>query len=255
MWHAVEGSSEKGWLDADGKLIIDPAREKFLDYSKKLIDEGLCNDTSDWTEAWFADMAGTGPKGCFGFFGPAWLINYTMGENCGAWIPTGEKDADGKDIKKLDKTKGTYGDWAVCTSPVGFFWGGTWVLANKDTDKAALCGDIIKYITLDTTKDGIQYKFANGLLNDAGTKDTVASETVTAISDGTVEFLGGQNMLDVFGPAQAYATSKNKTESDEDINSVWRDQVRQYAHGDKSRDQAIADFKQTVADKYGIEAA
>ena len=74
IWHAVENSSETGWI-VDGKLNIDPKREEFLDLSKQLKDSGYHNDTQDWQDAWFADMKGEGEKGIFGFFGPAWLIN------------------------------------------------------------------------------------------------------------------------------------------------------------------------------------
>ena len=76
IWHAVENSSEKGWL-VDNKLYIDPKREEFLDLSKKLKDNGYHHDTQDWTEGWFADMKKDG--GVLGFFGPAWLINYVIG--------------------------------------------------------------------------------------------------------------------------------------------------------------------------------
>ncbi len=237
IWHAVENSSDTGWI-VDGKLNIDPKREEFLDLSKKLKDNGYHNDTQDWQDAWFADMKGEGEQQIFGFFGPAWLINYTLAPNCGG-------EAVGE---------GTYGDWAVCNPPIGFFWGGTWVLANKDTAKAEAVGDIIEWITLDSTEDGLQYMWANGTLNgEGGTKDAVASGTVMAMSDGALDFLGGQNMFDVFVPANQFANGKNLTQYDETINSYWRDQVREYTAGNKDRDQAIADFKQTVADNLDIE--
>ena len=82
LWHAVENSSDAGWI-VDGALTIDPKREAFLDLSKQLKDNGYHNDTQDWTDAWYADMKGTGEKGILGFFGPAWLINYTIDPNCG----------------------------------------------------------------------------------------------------------------------------------------------------------------------------
>ena len=118
IWHAIENSSDKGWI-VDDKLYIDPKREAFFDASKQLTDKGWSNQTQDWTEAWYADMQGKGPKPVFGFFGPAWLINYVMAGNSG-----GSKVGEG-----------TYGDWAVCNSPIGFFWGGTWVLASKVLQK------------------------------------------------------------------------------------------------------------------------
>ena len=236
LWHAVENSSDQGWI-VDGKLTIDPKREAFLDYSKELKDNGYHNDTQDWTDAWFADMKDEGPKGVFAYFGPAWLINYTLAPNCGG-------EAVGE---------GTYGDWAVCAPPVGFFWGGTWVLANKDSTKKEAVGQIIDWITLNATQDGLQYKWANGTLNgEGGTKDCVASGTVMAMSDGSLDFLGGQNMFDAFVPANQYANGKNLTQYDETINSYWRDAVRQYTSGEKDRETAIADFKTNVGDNLDV---
>ena len=236
IWHAVENSSDKGWI-VDGKLNIDPKREEFLDLSKKLKDNGYHNDTQDWQDAWFADMKGEGAQQIFGFFGPAWLINYTLAPNCG-----GEKVGEG-----------TYGDWAVCEPPIGFFWGGTWLLANKDTQKKEAVKDILEWITLDSSEEGLQYMWANGTYNgEDGTKDCVASGTVMSKSDGSVEFLGGQNMFDVFVPANSYAKGTNLTQYDETINTYWREQVREYTAGNKSREQAIADFKQQVADNLDV---
>ncbi len=236
IWHAVENSSDKGWI-VDGALNIDPKRENFLDLSKDLMDNGYHNDTQDWQDAWFADMKGEGAQEIFGFFGPAWLINYTLAPNCGG-------EAVGE---------GTYGDWAVCEPPIGFFWGGTWVLASKDSAKKEAVGQIIDWITLNCTEDGLQYMWANGTFNgEGGTKDCVASGTVMAMSDGSVDFLGGQNMFDIFVPANQYANGTNLTQYDETINQYWRDAVREYTAGNKDRETAIADFKTNVADNLDV---
>ena len=236
MWHAVENSSDSGWI-VDGKLTIDPKREAFLDLSKQLMDNGYHHDTQDWTEGWFADMQKDG--GVFGFYGPAWLINYTIAPN------SGEGD------------NSSAGDWAVCPPNVGFFWGGTWVLAGNTvvgTDKAEVVADIIKWITLDTDENSLQYHWANGTLNgEGGTKDTVASGTVMAKSNGEMEFLGGQDMFEVFVPANQYANGANLTQYDETINNYWRDAVRQYTAGNLSREDAINAFKQNVADNLDVE--
>ena len=236
IWHAFENSSDKGWI-VDGKLYIDPKREAFFDASKTLMDNGYHNDTQDWQDAWFADMKDEGPKGIFGFFGPAWLVNYTLAPNCGG-------EAVGE---------GTYGDWGVCAPPIGFFWGGTWVLANKDTTKKEAVAKLIEWITLDSSDDGLQYKWANGTLNgEGGTKDCVASGTVMSKSNGELDFLGGQNMFEAFVPANAYANGKNLTQYDETINSYWRDAVREYTSGNLSKEDAIAAFKANVADNLDV---
>ncbi|REJ11599.1 MAG: ABC transporter substrate-binding protein [Paenibacillaceae bacterium] len=237
IWHPIENSSDQGWI-VDGKLHIDPKREAFLDMSKRLKDNGYHNDTRDWQEAWFADMNGSGPKPVFGFFGPAWLINYVMKDNVGD----------------------TFGDWAVTEPTTGFFWGGTWLLANKevlkDEAKKQAVADFIKWVTLDTSETGLQYFWANGTMveGEQGTKDSVASSVVMEKSNGELDILGGQNMFDVFVPANANATGKNLTQYDESINLIWRDQVREYAAGNKSREQALADFKNRVKDELGIDS-
>lgn len=147
IWHAVEGSSPQGWIVND-KLFIDKTREDFLDMSKMMLEKGYTNDTQDWTDAWFADMKDAGVKKAFGFFGPAWLINYVMAGNSGGDRP-GE---------------GTYGDWAVCEPPVGFFWGGTWVIANDKSPVKDAIGKIIEWITLDSSNTGLQYYWATAPL-------------------------------------------------------------------------------------------
>lgn len=236
IWHAVENSAGQGWV-VDGKLNIDPKREEFLDLSKKLKDNGYHNDTEDWQDPWFADMKDAGAQKIFGFFGPAWLINYVMAGNSG-----GEKPGEG-----------TYGDWAVCEPPVGFFWGGTWLMANKDSKVKAAVGELIQWITLDSSETGLQYYWANGTLyGEGGTKDTVASGTVMGNSDGSIDFLGGQNMFEAFVPAGQFASGKNMSQYDETINNYWRGQVRAYTAGEKSREDAIKDFKQLIADNLDL---
>jgi hypothetical protein len=97
--------------------------------------------------------------------------------------------------------------------------------------------------------------WANGTYNpDNATKDAVASNVVMKKSDGKIDFLAGQNMFDIFVPANDFANGKNLTPYDETINTAWRDQVRQYTAGNKSRDEAIADFKQAVSDQLDIDA-
>jgi len=237
IWHPIENSSDKGWI-VDGKLHIDPKREEFLDLAKELKDKGYHNDTRDWQESWYADMSGSGAQPIFGFFGPAWLINYVM----------------------KDQVKDTNGDWAVTESPTGFFWGGTWLLANKDVAKndakKQAVADFIKWVTLDTSETGLQYYWANGTMKEGeqGTKDSVASSVVMEKSNGEVPLLGGQNMFEVFVPANANASGKNLTQYDESINLLWRDQVREYTAGNKTREETLATFKQQVKDQLGIES-
>lgn len=236
VWNVLEKAAETGWV-IDGKLNIDPVRESYLDIAKQLKDNDYMNDTTAWGEAWFADMTKSG--NVLGFYGPAWLVNYTLGTNCGE----GENSSNG--------------DWAVCAPNVGFFWGGTWLLAGKgaiaDPVKAEIVKGFIEWVTLDTSDEGLQYLWANGLMNENGTKDTVASGVVMAKSNGETAFLGGQNMFDEFIPANAYASGKSMTQYDSTINSSWDAAVGQYCAGELSREEAIEEFKLDLSGKLEIE--
>ena len=244
LWHAYEASADKGWIDDDWKLYIDPKREAFFDAAKKLTDNGWSNGTQEWTEAWYADMAEKGPKKVLGFFGPAWFINYMMAKNCGD----------------------TYGDWAVCESPVSFFWGGTWIFGSKkateDDAKKAAVKQVLEWITLDTSEDGLLYQWATGTVkwsfgkgdvNTSGVKDSVASAVVMKKTSGKLDFLGGQNMFEYFVKADQAANGKIITECDEIIKQYWLEQVRAYAAGEKTKAEAIADFKAKVKNNVGID--
>lgn len=231
IWQAVRTGGSP-WV-VDGELIIDPAREAFMDLHRALYQEGLMNDTGAWSDAWFADMAGVGKREAFAFFGPAWLINHVMADN----------------------VNDTYGDWAVSVPPTGFFWGGTWLMANVDTPEEIqeLLGSFIEWVTLDTSTDGLQYLFANGLFDpNVAVKDVVASGAVMDISNGEVNMLGGQNMFDVFAPAGHYADGTALTEYDLQINNWFIDQSQEYASGNKTREEAINDFMRSVQDNTSI---
>lgn len=230
IWQAVNNTTNQPWVIGD-KLFIDPKREEFIDLAMKLKENDYLNNTQSWTDEWYNDMKDGGKKKVFGYFGPSWLINYVIIPNSGG-TTVGE---------------GTYGDWAVCESPVGFYLGGAWVLANKNTKVKDGVAEIIKWITLDTSETGLQYLLANGKL-ESGVKDAAASATVMKKSDCKIDFLGGQNLFDAYIPAGENANGKNRTKYDESINSFWLDQVREYTDGKKSREQAIADFKKQAAD-------
>lgn len=232
IWKAVEGSTDS-WIK-NGSLNMDSSRFDFFDMSYKLTANGWSNGTQDWTEAWYADMAGNGERPVFCYLGPAWLLNYVLALNCGD----------------------TYGDWAVCTPPVGFCWGGTWLLANADTDQPEGVAELLYWITLDCTEDGLQYLWANNLFYDYGCSDTVASAAVMAMSDGTSDLLGGQNMFGVYIEANEYATGDNMTEYDTQISSLFRSAVDNYVdpYGDYygDLDATIAAFESDVEYNIGI---
>ena len=241
IWQAIRTTGSP-WV-VDGELVIDPARAEMMEIHYALYNENLMLDAGAWSPDWNSAMGGLGERETFAFFGPAWLINYVMSGHVGD----------------------TYGDWAITVPPAGFFWGGTWLMANTDLPDELhdVVSSFIEWVTLDSTPDGFQYMFANGTferaLYDAGiaeeygeTKDVVSSAVVNDMADSTISLLGGQEMALVFIPAAAYATGAALTEYDIDINDWFLEQSEQYAIGEKSFEEAIRDFKQMVADSTDI---
>lgn len=54
----------------------------------------------------------------------------------------------------------------------------------------------------------------------------------------------------MFDNAAKFANGNDATIHYDSINAFWLEQVREYANGAKTRDQAIADFKQRVSNAY-----
>jgi len=245
-WQAIRSGATVPYIQND-RLNLDPHREQYLDIGYELYNNDFTTKVGAWSDGWFAAMSGNAEKPVLGLLGPAWLINYVLVNNAGD----------------------TWGDWAICVPPTGFSWGGTWTIANErgNPDVRAGVATLVEWITLDTSDTGFQYKFANGSLFEGSarfpeqaadfadgryTKDAVASGVVMAKSDGVLEFLGGQDMFDIFIPAGAGASGAGWGPYDETINSAFDDQAGQYFMGNKSREDAIADWKQTIMDELGI---
>ena len=235
LWNACDKSATTPWV-VDGELKVDPKREEYFDLAKTIKEKGYSNGTRSWSEGWYSDMKGEGEKKVFAFFGPAWLINYVMIGNCGG----------------NQRGEGTYGQWRVCAPPVGSFWGGSWLFANKDTDNKEGVAELLEWITLDTSETGLQYLWANGLIdwdNDPGTitaKDAVVSNAVMAKSDGSMDFCGGQNTYAAFIQGNNFASGKCMTEYDESISGYFTDMAEHYAAGEIDKKQALKDFIEVV---------
>ena len=243
LWNVCEKAATTPWV-VDGKVNIDPQREAYLDLCKDMIDNNWCNETGTWNDAWYAAMKGqskdpktNNERKVFCFFGPAWLINYVMGNH------------------SVDEATG-FGDWRVCKPPVGFWWGGSWLVVNKkgveDADKKEFLSKFVEWVTLDASNTGLQYLWATGALNDNGTKDTVASNKVLSQVKGDMAILGGQDAFPVFIEATNFASAKAKSKWDDQLNGTFTDNAGDYARGKIDKETAINNFKDACAEK-GIE--
>lgn len=89
------------WVE-DGKIKIDDNIMKWVDDSKKLVDAGEADSYDLWGDDWKKGFYPDGKVFCY--FGPAWLINFSMAAD--------EKGSIGYN-----------GGWGAAEGPQGFFWG------------------------------------------------------------------------------------------------------------------------------------
>ena len=197
--------------------------------AKTLKDEGLEGRQGQWSEGWFAgfkgelkDEAGK-PVEVFGTFLPTWGLHYVLKPNAG----------------------NTAGDWGMIAGPAPYRWGGTWVGAYKGTKVPKLAKDFIKYVATD---DGFLTKWAKD------TGDVVSNNNViNAIKDTYNEpFLNGQNHYAEFAAMANNVDGKLNQGTDQAVEGFWGEAVGSYVNGEKSMEDAIADFKQHVKDELGF---
>ncbi len=199
---------------------INPVWEEYMDVSKQLFDNGYINDTRSWTEQWFNDLKGKGDK-VFGF------VIYTDYIEC-----------------ILDEAAG---DWAICLSPFTTRMDlNTGVMVNKNSPNKDLLGPLVEWMTLDCSKEGLQYALASGtLFNDK--KMSVVSGTVLKNTDSSRDVLGGQSISSVILDTMKQPMGKYYGDS----LYLCFDAIEAYIKGEKDKETAISEFKSELR-KSGI---
>jgi hypothetical protein len=247
IWNPYKYQRTQGWV-VDGKLVIDPELEDYLDLCKTMEEDDLTYKGDSWSEIWYAGMRGENETMCY--FLPTWGLHYTIKPNC---VAGGDSAANDEELAKLSEEKGgTFGDWRMVAGPCGYSWGGTWVAANAmkvaaaDDAKKAAIKDVIKFFTLDVD-------FLVQYAQDTG--DFVGStEAVKKIIEngGTPNpFLGGQDHYAMFAEAAALANGSTMTKYDADMEDMWGKQVTgPYTKDGADKDECLQNFKDKVKEAF-----
>ena len=219
-----KGARKKPWVLDDEKLLIDPAMEKYMEMAKIFYDEELDGRTSQWAEGWYAGMNDTlrDKRGnsleVMCYFLPTWGLHYVL---------------------KTDASN-TGGDWAMCAGPSSWSWGGNWIAAYKGTKKPEAAKEMIRYLATDD-------KFLEAMAMASG--DIVGNFNVqNKIKDNFIEpYLGGQNHYAPFCEMAKTVDGSLTQGTDQQIEALWSESVTAYAMGEKTKEEALDDFKEDVA--------
>ena len=212
------------WVE-DGKLNIDPQFKAWADAEKASYEAGQTTTGDLWSDEW---SAGFYPDGkVFAYFGPAWLINFSMGQD------------DEKSIAHA-------GGWGATEGPQAFYWGGTWICAATGTDNPTLVADIMRKMTTDETilKDIVSKD--SDCINNKNVLSSLASDDSFGFS-----VLGGQNPFGLFTENVENIDLSNLSAYDQGCNESFQKIMKDYFSGQYATyDEAIEAFKQDVATKY-----
>ena len=218
------------WVQ-DGKIVMDPAIEQWIEQTMEYTEKGYNNKTSLWAAEWSADQ---GPAGkVFGFFYSTWGINFTL---------LGNSLADANGAHEVGN--GIFGDYAVCEGPQAYYWGGSWLCAAAGTDNVDFIRDLMIRMTCDAetmqkiTEDTQDY-----------TNNMAAMEKL-ANSDYASAFLGGQNHIALFAEAAKKIDMKNICDYDQGLNESIQQCMHEYFEGIVDLETAYKNFYSAAVIKY-----
>jgi len=232
LFQVFKSGRKTPWV-VNNTLKVDPVMESLMDVAKTFHDKGYEGRQAQWSEGWFAGMKGAladekgNPVEVFGYLLPTWGLHYVLKPN--------SKSADGK----ID----TAGDWAMVQGPIPYCWSGTWLTAYTKSKNKTEAMKLIEYLTTNE-------EFLTAWAKDTG--DLVSNTKVVDAIKGDYKeaFLGGQNHYQAFASMTGNINAKILSGFDQEIESIFQEQLTAYQNGEKDKKTAIKDFKEGVAAQF-----
>ena len=223
-FRVYQNNAKLPWVDGN-KIQVDDNLIKWVEDSKKLADAGYCGTFGQWTDDW---SKGFYPEGkVFAYFGPAWLIDFSMAA-----------DTEGSIAHD--------GGWAATEGPQGFYWGGTWICAAAGTDNTELVADIMRKMTCDPEimKDIVLKD--NDFVNNRPVMEALAND-----SSYQNKVLGGQNPLKMFCAGADNIDMANLTAYDQGLLGDFQTAMGDYINGNYATiDEAMDQFYTLATTRY-----
>lgn len=211
------------WVE-DGKINIDENLINWVNDSKELVDAGQAETYELWSDDWKKGFYPDGKVFCY--FGPAWLINYSMAA-----------DVEGS-IANL-------GGWGAAQGPQGFFWGGTWICAATGTDNEFLVKDIMLQMTTN-----VENMTQIVIQDDDFVNNIPAMEVMAADTSYQSKVLGGQNPLAMYCAGAESIDLSNLSAYDQACNEEFQGAMKNYFEGNATLEEALELFYKAVEEKH-----
>ena len=204
-------------------ITVDENVVRWVKDCKENLDKGYIHSTdSQWSDTWNKDQ-GADAK-IFGYFGPAWLLDFTLAPNYG-------EDAEP--------------DWGICESTQSFNWGGSFIIGCKGTDNKKYVKDIMKTLTADRSVLTDIAKGTGDFTNTrSGMKDLAEDESYAS------DFLCGQNPYRIYAPAAENIVMDKLSPYDQGCIEALGTAFTDYLNGEVDFEKAKENFETLVMERY-----
>ena len=234
LWQAFACGRTQPWV-VDNKLVIDDFCKEYAETAKELWDNGGVTKNNQWTDEWTA--AGVSGN-CMGYFVSTWGFG-------GFFL-----DAAGGFDEETGKGGAQYGKWAVCEGPQAFYWGGTWMVVNPNTDNGKEAREFILSATSDEAQMSAYAKAKPEYVNNTKVMDDLIAGNTVFNEKISGNFKDGQNYFAELAQNAKSIDFKNLiTPYDATIKADFSTVIKEsYLEGGKSWEDTIEDFKDKVVE-------
>lgn len=223
--YPILDGQEGPWVSTvDGleTLTLDESVTTYLDMAKRLYDNDYIDKSSElWSSSWTANMAKDGKV--FGYFGSPWFFG---------------------SMKDLGAENSA---WNCCVGPAAYHWGGTYVMAGKESNNKELQAFLIYALCCDPE---VAYDIAVKYGDCVNNKE--ANKRIIAEGVGSAEILKEQNPVETLTKAALDINLTNVTYADSAIKSYIDEATKGYVNGSFSKEAALNYIKQQAKIELGL---
>lgn len=219
VWQAYKGAALP-WVDSESRLNLSYSAEHFFDIVDSLRYNGGVCGALQWDMSWYDSISG--------------------GSALGEFLPTwGLTDIEYSQLSQMCDN-GQY-EMAFCKGPGAYYWGGTiFAVANK-CDDPTLAREFLEYtcINVDSMRE---YAEESGAF--------VNNRAVVSSMSPYNSLLGGEDYYKWLVESADEVSAYGHTQYDSEIAYSFISSAKNYIDGTFTRDDAIREFKLSVAEKY-----
>ncbi len=205
------------WV-VDGELIIDESMLEFMDMAKTISEKGYDLNVDPWAPEWSAAVES---DDTFCYVLPTWGYQFVV------------KPA-------ADKTKGK---WGLCSGPVPYVKGGTWLGIYKDSPNKEAAWAFMKYVTCNSDAQKQYAKEYGEYVSLKSADDALAKEAGE-------EVLGGQNLYQFYNAQMEKIPDTLMSAYDGQLNNFFLSNTKLYITGEFTKEQAVEQFKKDAKNAY-----